>query len=732
MIRMKSRVRKYIMPVFMFHTIMIGLYSQPGGAAVNNLSDNILADYYPVRADFISEISTLYADESFGLRFFPDLAVTVIHEREGYPFRMFVVAGVETYLFEGDSILAITNVNKVLCPGDSGEFDNGYAGIGCVYYHTDGKMYAFYHAEDHEGIPDFNNSIEGFWASVGLAVSEDNGLDFTKVGQVIICQKDKYWESFPNQPDRGSGAPSCIKSRDGKYLYVYYGDASRVDWRGVQIFMARADISEGPPVAGSFYKYYNGSFSEPGLGGLDSPIITFIDKNYASSGNPFVIYSEYLEKYIMVYDVDDWNARETSDEIGYSGTYVAYSEDGIHWFNNDVLISGVAAPIVGKTMSWHPAIIWDDDKEQTGLLVYAHSSSWGLGADKIPHYMVSQKIRFEKVLLMDIDGEKDPFYNSLSGPDDGYLQLRYFTYTQPELGRIPENDEDLSARIWAAWDEEWFYLYEEVRDDTVAAAAGQIWDNDELEIKIDPVPDDSTETSTFELRLTALAESDVLPGELTESLDNVPEDMKRYSRRITDDGYALELAVQWPAITNNGESITPVSGTIFGAALQNHDNDGGTGRHASVQWSAVLSDMVWNTPKYLGSVKLLNDNKVKFIPTNQMTRVTNPVPYNGSDYDRTAVENYEPPRPDRFDLSQNYPNPFNPVTTIYYSIPVRDFISLKVYDCLGQQIKTLINGFTNPGTYAVDFDARAFPSGLYFYTLQEGDRISTRKMILMK
>ena len=93
---------------------------------------------------------------------------------------MFVVAGVRTYLFEGDSIQAIINVNEVLSPGDSGEFDNGYAGIGDAYYHTDGKMYAFYHAEDHEGMPDFPNGIAGFYASVGLAVSEDNGLSFTK------------------------------------------------------------------------------------------------------------------------------------------------------------------------------------------------------------------------------------------------------------------------------------------------------------------------------------------------------------------------------------------------------------------------------------------------------------------------------------------------------------------------------------------------------------------------
>ena len=88
--------------------------------------------------------------------------------------------------------------------------------------------------------------------------------------------------------------------------------------------------------------------------------------------------------------------------------------------------------------------------------------------------------------------------------------------------------------------------------------------------------------------------------------------------------------------------------------------------------------------------------------------------------------------PIQFYLDQNYPNPFNPVTTIHFSVPVRYFVSLKVYDCLGQLIRTLISGITNPGTYAVEFDAQAFPSGLYFYTLQAGNRISTKKMMLVK
>ena len=397
---MKSIISSFIIIIVLFpltagQTINIQTNEGTDSYDLSEIAD-LTFEYTSPHAYLLSKITTLYPDGSFGLRFFPDLAITVIHERDGYPFRMFVVAGVSTYLFEGDSIENITNVTEVLSKGDPGEFDNGYAGIGGVYYHTDGIMYAFYHGEDHEDMPQFPNGISGFYASVGLAISENNGLSFTKAGPVITCQKDKYWESFPDQPDRGSGAPCCIKSRDGNYLYAYYGDASRVDWRGVQIFMARADISSDPPVAGNWYKYYNGSFSQPGIKGLDSPVITVIDKNYSSSGNPFVTYSDYLDKYIMLYDVDDWYSREYFGEFLYSGTYIAYSNDGINWYNHERIISGIAAPIVGETMAWHPAIIWDDAIEQEGLLVYAYSSSWGFGGGNIPHYMVCQRIKFDK------------------------------------------------------------------------------------------------------------------------------------------------------------------------------------------------------------------------------------------------------------------------------------------------------------------------------------------------
>ena len=85
-----------------------------------------------------------------------------------------------------------------------------------------------------------------------------------------------------------------------------------------------------------------------------------------------------------------------------------------------------------------------------------------------------------------------------------------------------------------------------------------------------------------------------------------------------------------------------------------------------------------------------------------------------------------------FKLEQNYPNPFNPSTIINYTLPENNFVSLKVYDVLGSEIATLINDFLDAGSHYVEFNSANLPSGIYFYKIQSGSFIETRKMILQK
>jgi hypothetical protein len=85
-----------------------------------------------------------------------------------------------------------------------------------------------------------------------------------------------------------------------------------------------------------------------------------------------------------------------------------------------------------------------------------------------------------------------------------------------------------------------------------------------------------------------------------------------------------------------------------------------------------------------------------------------------------------------YSLSQNYPNPFNPVTNIKYSVPNADLVTLKVFNVLGQEVRTLVNENMSPGNYQVQFDASGFASGVYFYHLQAGKYSQMMKMLLVK
>jgi len=97
-----------------------------------------------------------------------------------------------------------------------------------------------------------------------------------------------------------------------------------------------------------------------------------------------------------------------------------------------------------------------------------------------------------------------------------------------------------------------------------------------------------------------------------------------------------------------------------------------------------------------------------------------------------SVEKLEDLLPAQYELEQNYPNPFNPSTTIRFTVPEAGLVTLKVYNLLGQEVITLLNEEQTSGVYEVTFDAAQLPSGIYFYSINAGDFVATKKMILLK
>jgi hypothetical protein len=88
--------------------------------------------------------------------------------------------------------------------------------------------------------------------------------------------------------------------------------------------------------------------------------------------------------------------------------------------------------------------------------------------------------------------------------------------------------------------------------------------------------------------------------------------------------------------------------------------------------------------------------------------------------------------PNKFELHQNYPNPFNPTTTIRFSLKTKSFVSLKVYDILGRQVTTLVNEEMSAGNFSRIWNAANISSGIYFYRLQAGSFMDTKKLVLLK
>jgi hypothetical protein len=88
--------------------------------------------------------------------------------------------------------------------------------------------------------------------------------------------------------------------------------------------------------------------------------------------------------------------------------------------------------------------------------------------------------------------------------------------------------------------------------------------------------------------------------------------------------------------------------------------------------------------------------------------------------------------PLQFGLDQNYPNPFNPATTISYEIRSAGQVTLRVFDVLGREVATLVNGYQGAGSHTSTFDGSRLSSGVYFYRLQSGSFVNTKKMVLEK
>lgn len=190
-------------------------------------------------------------------------------------------------------------------------------------------------------------------------------------------------------------------------------------------------------------------------------------------------------------------------------------------------------------------------------------------------------------------------------------------------------------------------------------------------------------------------------------------------------------------ITSRSADVVAMKNGLLAIAFQGIDTD------SSNVWLAIsenagqdfvgafpLSD-VSNKDSYLVSIIASSDSTIYAVWDQDR---------NGIDYDiyftktikTTNIKNDDYNNLNSYHLMQNYPNPFNPSTIISFNIPKSEFVTLKIYDILGQEVTTLVNEQLNAGKHSVEFNAGDLRSGVYFYRIQSGAFSDTKKLILIK
>lgn len=332
----------------------------------------------------VGKREVVFPDNYKGLRAFPDERISFLRER---PAKFLMVSGDRTVLMQSRSTLGkAVPVKVVLAPGRKGGFDDGYAGIGGVY--RDGRrVFGFYHAEQFLAKEPTPNAMM-HW-SVALAVSKDDGHSFEKRGQILTYGRP----TTTGRNIKGCGDIAVCPDQTGTYLYGYYTETTKNE-RGVVICMARSKISDGLG-PGTWKKFYNGEFTEPGLGGEDSPVVPFPLPRTTSTHNPHVTYIKSFKKYVMVLDSLIWPDHKKNPPPD-DGTYFCYSDNGIVWSKPKPLFVGnVTIPIVDRDYSAHPGLYIQNEagNKATGWLINTYSPRWGGDRpNRQMHHMVRRKI----------------------------------------------------------------------------------------------------------------------------------------------------------------------------------------------------------------------------------------------------------------------------------------------------------------------------------------------------
>ena len=181
---------------------------------------------------------------------------------------------------------------------------------------------------------------------------------------------------------------------------------------------------------------------------------------------------------------------------------------------------------------------------------------------------------------------------------------------------------------------------------------------------------------------------------------------------------------EWTAI-NSGLTNTSVHALAIGGSGNNFAGTSGGGVFLSTNYGASWTPASSGLPN-TAVVSLAVLGNYLFAGCSNAGAWARPLS------EMTSVHEVVPVVPMSFSLSQNYPNPFNPSTIIKYELPKASVVRLSVFDILGREVSVLVYERENAGSYEVKFDGSSSASGVYFYRLQAGSFVQTRKLLLLR